>query len=552
MSKFEQLANNPKKSILFLFLLSAILFIGLGNTHLFDWDEINFAESAREMMASGDYLRVQINFEPFWEKPPLFFWLQVVSMKLFGVNEFAARFPNAVFGFIYLISFYFIGKKHFSAKFGLMWSLIFFATILPHIYFKSGIIDPVFNYFIFMSIYFMILVISGDHENKMHLAFIAGLFSGLSVITKGPVGFLLLGLTLLVYLIIKKFKPFPKVKFIAGFFFGLLVIIFTWLGVEFYNNGTAIIQKFIEYQAELFSSDVAGHAQPFYYHFVVVFFGCFPISILALPLLFKRRWNVSFDFHTWMLCLFWVVLILFSIVTTKIIHYSSMTWIPLSFMAALTVYEVSLGEYYFKKSIRIAFITLGVLIGTAILAVPIILMNKEILTSRMEGGFALDSLSQNIPWSGFEISSGLIFIAGIILAAVYLKKNKIVHFVMTMTGTTTIALLLAQFMIIPKVEQITQGAAISYYKDLKGKDCYVECYGFKSYAQYFYKEQKPGLRPIQKTSAWFLEGKIDKPLYLITKSDYLALDEWNNFKLIKNKGGFRLYKREVGAFKEVE
>ena len=351
MSKFEQLASNPKKSVLFLFLLSSILFIGLGNTHLFDWDEINFAESAREMMASGDYLRVQINFEPFWEKPPLFFWLQVVSMKLFGVNEFAARFPNAVFGFIYLISFYFIGMKHFSAKFGLMWSLIFCATILPHIYFKSGIIDPVFNYFIFMSIYFMMLVISGDHENKMRLAFIAGLFSGLSVITKGPVGFLLLGLTLFVYLIIKKFKPFPKVKFIVGFFSGLLVIIFTWLGIEFYNNGTAIIQKFIEYQAELFSSDVAGHAQPFYYHFVVVFFGCFPISILALPLLFKRRWNVSFDFHTWMLCLFWVVLILFSIVTTKIIHYSSMTWIPLSFMAALTVYKVSLSEYDFKKSI---------------------------------------------------------------------------------------------------------------------------------------------------------------------------------------------------------
>ena len=73
MSKFEQLASNPKKSVLFLFLLSSILFIGLGNTHLFDWDEINFAESAREMMASGDYLRVQINFEPFWEKPPLFF-----------------------------------------------------------------------------------------------------------------------------------------------------------------------------------------------------------------------------------------------------------------------------------------------------------------------------------------------------------------------------------------------------------------------------------------------------------------------------------------------
>ena len=113
MSTFEQIANNSKKSALLLLLLSVVFFIGLGNVHLFDWDEINFAESAREMIASGDYLRVQINFEPFWEKPPFFLWLQVGSMKLFGVNEFAARFPNAVFGFVYLISLYFIGKKHF-------------------------------------------------------------------------------------------------------------------------------------------------------------------------------------------------------------------------------------------------------------------------------------------------------------------------------------------------------------------------------------------------------------------------------------------------------
>ncbi len=74
-----------------ILLLGAVLFLpGLGIVHLFDWDEINFAESAREMIVTGDYLTVQINFEPFWEKPPLFIWMQVLSMKIFGINEFAA------------------------------------------------------------------------------------------------------------------------------------------------------------------------------------------------------------------------------------------------------------------------------------------------------------------------------------------------------------------------------------------------------------------------------------------------------------------------------
>ena len=66
-----------KKSNLYLaiLILSGIIFFipFLGRVHLFDWDEINFAESAREMIVTGNYHRVQINFQPFWEKPPFFF-----------------------------------------------------------------------------------------------------------------------------------------------------------------------------------------------------------------------------------------------------------------------------------------------------------------------------------------------------------------------------------------------------------------------------------------------------------------------------------------------
>ena len=70
--------------ILFVCLLLFLPF--LGTVHLFDWDEINFAECAREMISTSNYSTVTIDYLPFWEKPPLFIWMQVVSMKLFGIS----------------------------------------------------------------------------------------------------------------------------------------------------------------------------------------------------------------------------------------------------------------------------------------------------------------------------------------------------------------------------------------------------------------------------------------------------------------------------------
>src|SRR5690554_1070527 len=116
----------------FILLLGIVFFIPfLGNVNLFDWDEINFAESSREMLLTGDFFRVTINYEPFWEKPPLFFWLQSLSMHAFGVNAFAARLPNAVFGVGTLLMLYFMGRKHYNERFGLIWALLYFGSFLP-------------------------------------------------------------------------------------------------------------------------------------------------------------------------------------------------------------------------------------------------------------------------------------------------------------------------------------------------------------------------------------------------------------------------------------
>lgn len=189
-------------------LLAALFFIpGLGAVHLFDWDEVNFAEVSREMILMKDYLRIHINFLPFWEKPPLFFWLQSLSMQLFGIGEFAARLPNAVCGVLTLPILFHIGQHLFGRRMAWLWVGAYFGSVLPHLYFRSGIIDPWFNLFIFLGLYFMILfhwrkndfdAVPFKHSRWWYLI-AGGLFAGLGLLTKGPVAFLVICLCLGIY-----------------------------------------------------------------------------------------------------------------------------------------------------------------------------------------------------------------------------------------------------------------------------------------------------------------------------------------------------------------
>jgi 4-amino-4-deoxy-L-arabinose transferase-like glycosyltransferase len=71
-------------------------------------------------------------------------------MKAFGVGEFAARLPNAINGLMTLLVLYRIGDQLRGRVFGMVWVLAYIGSILPHLYFRSGIIDPWFNLFIFL------------------------------------------------------------------------------------------------------------------------------------------------------------------------------------------------------------------------------------------------------------------------------------------------------------------------------------------------------------------------------------------------------------------
>ena len=536
------------KTYLTIIILSGIFFFipFLGNVHLFDWDEINFAESAREMIVTGNYHRVQINFQPFWEKPPLFFWLQAACMKLFGINEFAARLPNALFGIITLVTLFIIGKKHKSPRFGFIWAISYLGTFLPHLYFKSAIIDPVFNYFIFLAIYFMFRDIKRPEVSAslLHVA-LAGLLIGLATLTKGPVGLLVFGITFLTYFIFTKFKNFPGIKKILVFILMFSIVCFFWFGIEVINNGFWFLKEFLTYQADLFLHPVASHGEPFYYHFVVVFLGCFPISIIALPVFFGKKEFGKNDFTSLMKILFWTVMILFSITTTKIVHYSSLTYMPLAFLA--TIYLNNLVENNFKiKNYVLALLTIvGFTFSFLLAAIPYIATHAYLITPYLHDPFAVASLNVAVNWGGYESFIGVIYFVLVVCALILLYKKENMKGILFLFYSTAVCLFIYLLAVVPKIERYSQGPAIDFYKTLQGKNVYVWPIGFKSYAQYFYAKKTASPVYGEADEKFLLKGNIDRPAFFVVKITNTNFDTTcNGCTLIKHEGGFNFYERK--------
>jgi hypothetical protein len=539
-----------------LIFFSALLFFipFLGSVHLFDWDEINFAESAREMLVTGNFSRVQIDFHPFWEKPPLFFWMQVLSMKIFGINEFAARFPNAVIGILSLLVLYFIGRSLFDEKFGLIWALAYMGSFLPHLYFKSGIIDPFFNFFIFLGVFFIYKSIAASSgSGGFRYALFAGISIGLATLTKGPVGLLVAGLSTTVYWITLKFKKISSWKNILVFAFSCLAISTLWFGLEMINNGFWFLKEFIKYQADLFLHPVAGHSGPVYYHFVVVFLGCFPISVLALPALFRKTASYNkqtSDFLKWMLILFWVVIILFSIVKTKIVHYSSLTYYPLSFLASYYIYGLINSREKLYKYVNLMLIITGAIFSFILTVLPLVVRFKDFFIPYIKDDFAIACLDAPVKWNGYEFLTGIGYLVLIIVSVILIKRNNFFRGIILLFYSTAFCIFIYLKMVVPKIEGYSQGPAINFYKSISGQDVYVTTIDFYSYAPFFYFQTKPGENSDRSNKEWLLNGDIDKPVYIVTKATSRSkFVNRSDCRFIKQEGGFAFYYREPKSIK---
>jgi 4-amino-4-deoxy-L-arabinose transferase-like glycosyltransferase len=534
---------------LLIALGAAILFIPfLGHVHLFDWDEVNFAECAREMLVSKNYMRVQIDFQPFWEKPPLFIWMQALCMNLFGINEFAARLPNALMGITTLCAIFYIGKRTVSERMAWWWVLLYAGSWLPAFYFKSAIIDPTFNFFIFVS-FFQVYLIRNGNRKVLH-ALLAGLFLGLAVLTKGPVAILVAILALIVYLILNKGLWGYKWWHFLIIMFACMVTTFLWFGIDIVQNGWWFTKEFITYQIRLFRTEDAGHGGPFFYHFIVLLIGCFPAAAFLFQAGKKSASSnlrkEESDFSRWMWVLFWVVLILFSIVKTKIVHYSSLCYFPLTFIAALQLSRLDEGKIKLKKVVVIVLASVGILLAVIITLLPLVGLNKEKLLPLFDDDFAVANLQAAVSWSYVECLFGLAYLAGIIAALIIIKRS-FHRGMLLLLGVQLLIIQVTMIHFVPKVEAYSQRASVEFYQSLAGKDVYLQPLGFVSYGYLFYSKKQPSTNPeyYKGKSSWMINGKVDKPCYFITK--ITSEPEWSanpNLVKIGSANGFVFYRRK--------
>jgi Dolichyl-phosphate-mannose-protein mannosyltransferase len=539
---------NRLQGTLLALLAGLFLFIPfLGGVHLFDWDEINFAEAAREMIRTGDYLNVQINYESFWEKPPLFIWMQVLSMKIFGIGEFAARFPNAVCGIVTLMVLYRVGERIMDKGFAVLWMLVYTGSILPFFYFKSGIIDPWFNLFIFLGVVYFSWYFLWEKLRLRHLI-LSAFFIGLAILTKGPVALLIMILVFVAFLVLNKFKIRSSFKHIL-----LYVLILTltggfWFILQLLHGNLNIIIDFIEYQIRLFSTKDSGHGGFLLYHFVVLFFGVFPASVFAVFVMFRKEkdYPVNKDFKLWMNILFWVVLILFTIVKTKIVHYSSLCYFPLTYMGALAAYQLIDKKIKWNSVLSVMLLFITFIYSGLVVTLSYIGRNSQ---SFINSGIPMDdftraNLAADVQWSGFEVFLGIFFLLSILIFIFFVKNLKF-----KITGifiSSLVFVYLTMIYITPKIESYSQRAAIEFYKKIASEDAYVATLGFKSYAHLYYSDLDPYENNNKVDTPWLLNGEIDKDAYFVFKLNRKEryLKEYPQLKYLYEKNGFVFTKRE--------
>jgi 4-amino-4-deoxy-L-arabinose transferase-like glycosyltransferase len=545
---FSSDTNSHIRIQILIAVSAALLFIPfLGGVHLFDWDEINFAESAREMIKSGDYLNVQIDYTSFWEKPPLFIWMQVLSMKIFGINEFAARFPNAICGIVTLLVLFNIGRKLYNNRFGIIWVICHGGAWLPFVYFKSGIIDPWFNLFIFIGINYFIDYISelkeGLHRGRLIRFLIYSAASmGLAVLTKGPVAILVFSLTFVIYFILIRGKMKLVITHIIIFIGALTLIGGFWFLLQVLNGHAHVIVDFINYQIKLFSTKDAGHGGFLFYHFVVILLGVFPTTLLAIPMLIKKDKGSAIQnlYARWMQILFWVVIILFTIVKTKIVHYSSLCYFPLSFLAALYIFSLIEKKRVINIILLCGISAIGLILAFIIALIPFIdIFKSEIIASgKIHDNFAIAALQASGGWSLWEGTVSILLITGIILFALYMRKKASIIYVLY--GFSTAFVLFVILFYTVKIERYSQLAEIEFCEKLAGQPVYLETLDFRSYAIYYYFDKPKPLVSDNPQPLWQLRGKLDKDAYFIVKNtskeDFMKTNP--ELKCLYEKNGF--------------
>ncbi len=323
---------------LVLLLFAFFFFYRLGFLPLTNWDEAWYATVARNMLKSGDWLDLQWNGRGYYDHPPMGFWLMGVSLLLFGVNEFAVRFPSALLGLLTLLVVYYTGKVLFKNKLaGVVAAVVLGTSAWYVVRVRSGNLDAVFVFFYALTVFLAIKA----QQNFKYFPLTMLSFAAL-VLSKAIAG--LSAAILIVFLIFRQILLFKKnYKWLILGVVAFLLFVAPWYILHFRKYPDFYQQHFLDVGVRNKKLASYFHLETylplFYLHMGVrkwYYLWFFGLGTIILTFNFLRK--------NYLLLLLWNFIVLYPFLTTNQTHIWHLipVYLPLSLLTAGGVYELAI------------------------------------------------------------------------------------------------------------------------------------------------------------------------------------------------------------------
>lgn len=223
--------GSDKRNIAVLLLCCAALFIWrLWSPPLLDPGDGYFTEAAREMVESGDYIVPHLNYQIYFSKPILIYWLISSAYHVLGVNEFAGRIWSAIMATALVLCTYWTLRCIHNKRSALLAGAILASSPLVVTFARMSLVDMTFSSLLGIAWCGLLMTVATDSRKWWPVIYAA---LGLSVLTKGPAGLVLFALACVTYLIAVRpgwswiGEQFKKVHFIWGLTI-MSAIVFPW------------------------------------------------------------------------------------------------------------------------------------------------------------------------------------------------------------------------------------------------------------------------------------------------------------------------------------
>lgn len=388
MEKFKRLVITHPDLFIFLGLgvvFYLVFFHNIWAYALMDVDESRYVSMAKEMFQTKNYLTLYLDNEYFFEKPPLYFWGECLSFKLFGeVSEFTARFPVALYGTACCYLAYIMGKKIISRFYGVIASLILATSLEYLILSKFAILDIVVTTCITFSVCLGMVVYFCRESRRKYYWWSFYFFSGLAVMAKGLPGFIIpFGSMFFISIFSKKFKEiFKPVYIIPGVVIFLLTVL-PWHITMFKMYNPLFWDEYIikHHVARFLGAELINRKQPFYFYFITLLWGFFPWIISCAAVWVKKLVHIiklkhlPFSMNNcstgqryilYNIIIATFILLFFSASGTKLITYILPVYFSLSALGAYVWWNYLVNKSHEKLMNNTLYFTGGLFILTSI------------------------------------------------------------------------------------------------------------------------------------------------------------------------------------------